>query len=165
MNEPTAEVRLRTRPLHGDDVSLGDDRWRPLPGGPLGGPGAGTYLQPPGTYTVTLRVGDATHTQQLEVRKDPHSEGTMADIELQIAALADIRADLEATGELINRVEWVRRQVLDARAVLEDRGDAAELVAAADSLEPAPDRGRGRALPDARHGHGAGRHSLSHAPY
>ena len=134
MNEPIAEVRLRTKPLYGDDIPLGEERWRPLAGGPLGGPGAGTFLQPPGTYTVTLRVGDQSHTQQLEVRKDPHSEGTMADIELQTAALADIRADLEATGDLINRVEWVRRQVLDARAVLEDRGDAAELVAAADSL-------------------------------
>jgi len=134
MNEPVERVRLRTKPLYGDDVSLGEERWRALPGGPLGGPGAGTFLQPPGTYTVTLRVGDATHAQQLEILKDPHSEGTMADIELQVAALADIRADLEATGELINRVEWVRRQVLDVRAVLDDRADAAELVAAADSL-------------------------------
>ena len=134
MNEPVEEVRLRTKPLYGDDVPLGEDRWRPLPGGPLGGPGAGTYLQPPGTYTVTLRVDGETLAQQLEVRKDPHSEGTMADIELQMAALADIRADLEATGELINRVEWVRRQVLDVHAVLQDRGDADELVAAADSL-------------------------------
>jgi len=134
MNEPVEQVRLRTKPLYGEDVSLGEDRWRPLPGGPLGGPGAGTYRQAPGMYTVTLRVGDEVMTQQLEVRKDPHSEGTLADIETQLAALADIRADLEATGELINRVEWVRRQLLDVRAVLEDRGDTPELVAAADSL-------------------------------
>ncbi|MDE2806298.1 MAG: sialidase [Gemmatimonadota bacterium] len=134
MNEPVEEVRLRTKPLHGEDVSLGEDRRRPLPGGPLGGPGAGTFLQAPGMYTVTLRVGDEALTQQLEVRKDPHSEGTLADIEAQLAALADIRADLEATGELINRVEWVRRQLLDVRAVLEDRGDTPELVAAADAL-------------------------------
>jgi len=134
MNEPVEEVRLRTKPLYGEDVPLGEERWRPLPGGPLGGPGAGTFLQAPGKYTVTLRVGDEIMTQQLEVRKDPHSEGTLADIEAQLAALADIRADLEATGELINRVEWVRRQLLDVRAVLEDRGDTPELVAAADAL-------------------------------
>ena len=134
MNDPVEEVRLRTKPLHGEDVPLGEERWRPLPGGPLGGPGAGTYLQAPGTYTVTLRVGGELLTQQLEVRKDPHSEGTLADIEVQLAALADIRADLEETGELINRVEWVRRQLLDVRAVLEDRGDTPELVAAADAL-------------------------------
>ncbi|MDE2980033.1 MAG: sialidase [Gemmatimonadota bacterium] len=134
MNEPVEEVRLRTKPLYGEDVPLGEERWRPLPGGPLGGPGAGTFLQAPGMYTVTLRVGDEVLTQQLEVRKDPHSEGTLADIEGQLAALADIRADLEATGELINRVEWVRRQLLDVRAVLQDRGDTPELVAAADSL-------------------------------
>ncbi len=132
--EPVEEVRLRTKPLYGDDVSLGEQRWRPLPGGPLGGPGAGTILQPPGIYAVTLKAGGETFRQELEVRKDPHSEGTLADIEVQVAALVDIRADLEAAGELINRVEWVRRQVLDMRAVLEDRDAAAELAAAADSL-------------------------------
>ncbi len=134
VNEPVGEVRLRTKPLHGGDISLGEERWRPQPGGPLSGPGTGSWLQPPGVYTLTLRVGGDSFQAELEVRKDPHSEGSMADIELQLAALAEIRADLEAAGELINRVEWVRRQVLDVRAVLEDRGDAAELVAAADSL-------------------------------
>ena len=134
LNESLPEVRIRTKPLYADDISLGEDRWRPLAGGPLGGPGPGTILQPPGTYTVTLRVGDETHVQELEVLKDPHSEGTMADIEAQLGALADIRADLEIAGELINRVEWVRRQVLDTRAVLADRDDAEALVAAADSL-------------------------------
>ena len=134
MNDPIEPVRLRTRPLFADDMSLGDERWRPLPGGPLGGPGLATILQPPGDYTVTLKAGGVTVSQGLEVRKDPHSEGTVADIEVQMAALADIRTDIEAAGELINRVEWVRRQLLDTRAVLDDRGDQAELVAAADSL-------------------------------
>ena len=132
--EPVEEVRLRTKPIHGDDLSLGEDRWRPLPAGPLGGPGLGTILQPPGEYTVTLKVDGETFAQSLEVRKDPHSEGTIADIGAQVAALSAIRADIEAAGALINRVEWVRRQILDARAVLDDRGDAEELVAAADSL-------------------------------
>ena len=134
MGEPIDGVRLRTKPLHADDTSLGEERWRPLPGGPLGGPGLGIILQPPGDYTVTLKVGGETFAQTLDVRKDPHSEGTMADIEAQVAALSDIRADLETASALINRVEWVRRQILDARAVLDDRDDADELVAAADSL-------------------------------
>ena len=48
MGEPVEEVRLRTKPLFSDDMSLGNERWRPVPGGPLEGPGLGTILQPPG---------------------------------------------------------------------------------------------------------------------
>jgi len=136
MGEPAAEIKLRTKPLYADDIELGDDRWRPFPGG-LGLPGsggAGVILQPPGEYSVTLRAGGESFAQPLEVRKDPHSEGTLADIEAQLAMLHEIRGDYETAADLVNRVEWVRRQVLDIRAVLADRGDAEKLVAAADSL-------------------------------
>ncbi len=134
--ESATEVRLRTKPLFAEDIDLGDERWRPLPS-VLGGPGGtATVLQPPGVYTLTLKVGDETFRQTLEVRKDPHSEGTLGDIRAQLAMLADIRADYETAAALVNRVEWVRRQLLDVKAVLEDRDDAsaAALVAAADSL-------------------------------
>ena len=145
--EPVTEIRLRTKPLYADDIDLGDERWRPLPsvlGGP-GGAGAAVVLQPPGEYTVALKVGgdsgDPTLdagvlAQTLEVRKDPHSEGTMADIQAQLAMLGEIRADYETAAELINRVEWARRQILDAKAVLDGRDDDASraMAAAADSL-------------------------------
>ena len=120
-------------------------------------------LQPPGEYEVALKIGGAgesagdgssiesagdeplgdeplaggTLVQTLEVRKDPHSEGTLADIRVQKAMLEALRADYETAAELVNRVEWVRRQLRDAKAVLEDRGDDASnaLAAAADSLD------------------------------
>ena len=80
------------------------------------------------------RVGGETFSQEARSAQDPHSEGTLADIEVQVAALADIRDNIEAAGVLINRVEWGRRQLLDVRAVLDDRGDQAALVAAAGSM-------------------------------
>ena len=138
--EPATEIKLRTKPLYADDIELGDERWRPLPS-VLGGPGSGAavILQPPGEYTVALIVGDqpASEPRTLEVRKDPHSEGTPADIRAQLAMLEDVRADYETAAELINRVEWARRQILDAKAVLEGRGDDASqaIAAAADSLD------------------------------
>ena len=72
-------------------------------------------------------MGDETFSQEARSAQDPHSEGT----------LADIRGNIEAAGVLVNRVEWVRRQLLDARTVLRgagDRGDQAALVAAGDSM-------------------------------
>ena len=171
--EPATEIKLRTKPLYADDIDLGPERWRPLPG-VLGGPGQGAavILQPPGEYEVALRIGGSdgsdgsddpgsgagtgsgdsggqpsgdrsaamaagTLVQTLEVRKDPHSEGTLADIRAQQSMLEAVRADYETSAELVNRVEWVRRQLRDTKAVLEGRDDDASkaLAAAADSLD------------------------------
>ncbi|NIP57678.1 MAG: hypothetical protein GWO00_06695, partial [Gemmatimonadetes bacterium] len=59
------------------------------------GPGSISILAPPGTYTVDLEVDGQATTRTLEVVKDPHSEGTLADIEAQDAMLRELRADLE----------------------------------------------------------------------
>ncbi len=126
--------RLRTKPLYADDIQLGEDRVRPFPGaGPFGG-GGPSILQPPGMYSVTLRVNGETFTQSLEVRKDPNSEGTEAEIAEQIAMLEDIRADADSAVAMIDRIESVRRQVLDTRDILIERGDQPDIVDAANAL-------------------------------
>ena len=127
--EPIREVRLRTKPLYADDIELGEERTRPFPGA------RPSILQQPGTYTVTLRVGGETFTESLEVRKDPNSDGTLADIAQQIATLEDMWADADSTAGLINRIESVRRQVLDTRDLLNERGGNDDIVAAAEALD------------------------------
>jgi hypothetical protein len=127
--EPTTEMKLRTKPEGSDWVDLGDDRWRPAP------EGRWTILSPPGTYGVTLRVGDEERRAELEVRKDPHSEGTPEDVEAQVATLRELYDDMNRAAELVNRIEWIRRQLYDRVDLLESRGGAGDLVAAADSLD------------------------------
>ncbi len=133
--EPLELPRLRTKPLYADDIELGEERARSFPGGGPPGGGGPSILQPPGTYTVTLRVGGETFTQPLEVRKDPHSEGSLADISRQVAMLQDIRSDADSAVAMISRIESVRRQVLDTRDILTERGDNEEIVAAAEALD------------------------------
>nr|NIM52618.1 sialidase [Gemmatimonadales bacterium]NIN13286.1 sialidase [Gemmatimonadales bacterium]NIQ99747.1 sialidase [Gemmatimonadales bacterium]NIS64244.1 sialidase [Gemmatimonadales bacterium] len=94
-----------------------------------------SLLVPPGTYTVTLQVGDQEYTQQLQVLKDPNTEGTEEDIRAQTAMLRDIRGDMNAAADMINRIEWIRRQLYDLKAVLEDQGGAEEIVTAARELD------------------------------
>ena len=60
-------------------------------------------MQAPGTYTVTLRVNGETFTAPLEVRKDPHSEGSLADIQAQIAMLEDLQSDADSASAMITR--------------------------------------------------------------
>jgi photosystem II stability/assembly factor-like uncharacterized protein len=125
--EPTTPIRLRTRPLYADWVRLGPERVRTRSGMSL--------LQPPGTYTVTLDVAGDEHTRELTVLKDPNSEGTVADIRAQTAALGEIRGDFERTAQAVNRIEWLRRQLYDLMDVLESQGDADDLVEAAGALD------------------------------
>jgi photosystem II stability/assembly factor-like uncharacterized protein len=113
-SEPTAQVRLRTSPLYAPDVTVGPQGWRP-------GGGQMTLLEPPGTYTVKLSVGGRELTQPVVVKKDPHSDGTEAEIQQQRKTLEELRKDFEATTEMINQMEIVRAQVQTLLRTLEDR--------------------------------------------
>jgi hypothetical protein len=70
------------------------------------------------------------------VLKVPISEGTDADIAVQLAALKLMRADLDSAASSINRIEWTRRQLLDVEAILRDHGGTgtAELLSQSQAL-------------------------------
>ncbi len=59
----------------------------------------------------------------MEVRKDPNSEGSEADIAAQIALARQLRGDHEQVAGAVNELEWIRRQLKDLQAVLTDAGD------------------------------------------
>jgi len=104
---PSKVVRLRTNPLYDHELPLGPDGTRP----PAGGAGQQSLLSPPGTYTVKLSIGGRDFTEQLTVRKDPHSGGTEADIQAQTEVLTDLRTGMNSAVDAINQLEYVRAQV------------------------------------------------------
>lgn len=129
--EESTEIKLRTKPLYADWMSLGEDRWREVPEEN----NRISVLMPPGDYTVTLVVdSQEVGTQQLEVRKDPHSEGTIADIQAQTAMAEDLWTDMNEAAKMVNTIEWTRRQLSDFEAVLKDQDAEAEVLTALDSL-------------------------------
>ncbi|HSR43522.1 MAG TPA: hypothetical protein VLL48_15145, partial [Longimicrobiales bacterium] len=128
--EESDEVRYRTPPLHAEWMELGDEGYRE-------GPGSIAILAPPGTYTVELEVDGQATTRSLEVVKDPHSEGTLADIEAQDAMLRELRADLERGVTMVNRIEWIRKQIDDLQALLGDETGAVEVDDAEGVLQAA----------------------------
>ena len=122
-------ILFRTKPLYAE--------WFPLPEtarrGGGGGPGTGPR-EPPGAYAVTLVVdGEEVGTRELIVRKDPHSEGSLEDILAQRALLDQIIADRNRVADLVNRIELLRREILDQRPVLEAAGNQ-EALAAGEAL-------------------------------
>ncbi len=128
LGEPSTEIVLRTKPLYAAWFDMGDDRRRSSPQGQF------SVMAPPGRYTVHLQVNEEMHEQPLEVLKDPNSAGVTADIRAQTAMLEEVRDNMNAAAESINRIELLRRQLEDLKDIVADRDDAEELGTASDSL-------------------------------
>ena len=141
---PPTVPKLRTPPPGKAFVRVGPDGTRPLVTWDLDlslrGP-----LAPPGSYTIRLAVGDTAAptilTQALTVLKDPNTAGTDSDVQAQTRFALAIRAEQDSVARMINRLEWVRKQLGDLAAQL--RGDSAlagdasakRLAVLADSLD------------------------------
>jgi hypothetical protein len=113
-DEPSMEVRLLTSPLYAEHIVAG----------PQGRTAPGTsrlsILMAPGMYSVRLTVDGTTQTQPLEVRKDPNSGGTDAEIAAQVKLLAGIKQQLNEAGSAVHRVESVRLQLQQVQRLSTD---------------------------------------------
>src|SRR5207247_74799 len=86
---PTKPMRLRTSPEYAPEITMGPEGWRPSPG--LQGI---ALLAPPGTYTVKLTVEGKEYTQPLKVLKDPHSNGSEGDIQIQTRLMTSLAGQM-----------------------------------------------------------------------
>ena len=133
--EGSDQPRLRTSPVDRPDVGLGPEGWRPLPGAGFGPEGGIRPLVAPGTYTVRLSVENQEFTRPLTVRKDPNSLGSEEGIRAQTEVVLEIRENVSAMADTINQIEWVRKQISDINALLEDDANAEPVVAAGTALD------------------------------
>ncbi len=105
--ERSDQIRLRTSPLYAPDVLLGPEGWRKPPA-----VGRLSVLSLPGTYTVTLTVGDEKSTQKLTVLKDPHTSGSDSDIQDQTRVQTALYDEMNAMSATVNQIESVRAQLV-----------------------------------------------------
>ncbi|MFZ0923396.1 MAG: hypothetical protein WA020_10035, partial [Candidatus Acidiferrales bacterium] len=127
--EPSKAIHLRTSPLYAPEVTVGPEGWRLPPGvEPI------SLLAPPGTYTVKLMVGGHEYAQKLNVLKDPHSTGTVADIQAQDKLEMAIRDEMDAMADTVNQIESVRAQLAGFENQLGDGQGSKSLRSAADDL-------------------------------
>ncbi len=137
-HEPTLDVRLRTTPA-GNRHVWEEKRFRGKEARgifyygietPRKGP-----LVPPGTYTVKLSVEGKELSRTVEVRKDPNSAGTPADIAAASTLSLSLYDDINAAAGMINRIEWSRKQIEAIRKMMKASEAAAADVAAVDEVE------------------------------
>lgn len=129
--EPTKPLVMRTPPKHADWMPLDENRTRKHPINPF------SILMPPGQYEVHLKVGGEAFTQSLEVLKDPHSDGSNGDIMAQHQLMSQIYEDMNKLTGLINKMEVMRRQLLDLSAMLAATKKDKAMIKSVDSLHTA----------------------------
>jgi len=128
-SEKNEFFKMKTKPLYTD--------WMPLNGKRKVHPFAAAFniLMPPGTYQVHLTAGEKTMVQSLEIKKDPHSEGSLADIQAQITLLKELEKDRSTIVEMVNEIEIMRRQLLDLKSTLKALDKSKDLIAATEKLD------------------------------
>ncbi|MCC6318772.1 MAG: glycosyl hydrolase [Gemmatimonadaceae bacterium] len=128
-------AKLRTAPPGNTWLRVTDSRplvpWDlDLVGGQVG------PLVAPGRYTVAMAWGRDTLRQIVEVRRDPNSEGTDADIAAQVALALRIRDALSETVAVIDEAEWQRRGFEQLRSTLREKIRDARQFGAAPGRDP-----------------------------
>ena len=129
---PAEPVVLRTHPVYAPWMKPGPNGRRVRSGLSI--------MEPPGTYTVKLTAGGKEYTQPLTVLKDPHSGGTVAGIQAQMAFLQKAQANLKVAGTMMNQLEVIRGQLENLPA---DEASNSTVKSAADALDQKADRLRG----------------------
>jgi photosystem II stability/assembly factor-like uncharacterized protein len=110
--EPTYKPYIRTTPPGRPWVQLNGEGWRPLVTWDLDlmrgqfGPKV-----VPDNYKVKLIVDNKEFIRDLEVLKDPKSEGTIEDIKSQVEVSLELRDAINLAVEMINSIEVVRSEL------------------------------------------------------
>jgi hypothetical protein len=89
-------------------------------------------LAMPGRYSVRLTAAGRTLTQPLEIVRESELTATDADLLASTQAQIRIRDDMNASVEMINRLEVMRKQLEDQRR---ENAGKADVVAAVDALD------------------------------
>jgi len=137
--EPTYRPYLRTAPPRRPWVQLNGEGWRPLVTWDLDlmrgqfGPKV-----VPDKYKVKLIVDNQEFIRELEVLKDPKSEGSIDDIKAQVETLLELRDAMNLAVNMINTIEIVRSEldsIIPKLTKKSDREKAQSLSKVAQSIE------------------------------
>jgi hypothetical protein len=89
----------------------------------------------PGKYSVRLTVDGQSYTQPLEVLKDPQGNSSDADLEASVRLLLRIRDDISACSDMVNPMEWMRKQLEDMYRMLAGQRDKADLLKSVEEMD------------------------------
>ncbi|HKK25053.1 MAG TPA: hypothetical protein VJ941_05465 [Gracilimonas sp.] len=140
-HEPSIVPKLRVAPPDKPWVPIRQEGWRPLVTWDLdlwrGQLGPRVV---PGKYTVKVSVDDQEVIKDLEVRKDPHSVGTVEDIQQQVVFGLQLRDQLNEVVIMINEIEWIRKEFEDLITRLSETRDEQQVKSIMSKAQELNDR-------------------------
>jgi len=81
-------------------------------------------LVAPGIYTVQVTVEGKTYSAPLHVMPDPRSPETPEQTRARVKTLLHVRDDITSVSRMVNRIEWLRKQLQTELAMLDSEGKA-----------------------------------------
>jgi len=122
--EPTYKAKIKTTPTGRPWVQLNGEGWRPLVTWDLDlmrGQNGPKVI--PDTYKVKLIVGEKEFVRELDVLKDPATEGTLEEIKEQVAFSLELRDAMNLAVTMINEVEGIKSELQEIIPKLKRQSD------------------------------------------
>ena len=89
----------------------------------------------PGKYSARLTVDGETYAQPLEIVPDPKSTGDLQEIQAAVKLQLQIRDDIDATSDMVNRIELMRKQLDDIQKMLKSPQGKPDLLARVQQMD------------------------------
>ena len=116
--DPPQLVSLRTTPSENPHI-WEEPRFRGADARPITHWGAAEAqvgpIAAPGKYMAKLTVDGESYQQPIEILPDPHSAGSPAEVTASVKLQLRIRSGISSVSSMVNRLEWMRKQLEDVR--------------------------------------------------
>ena len=89
----------------------------------------------PGKYTIKITADGKTYTQAVDVVKDPKQSGSDAEIAEAVKLQLRIRDDINKSSDIVNQIEWMRKQLDDQQRMLRPVKEKADALKSAEDMD------------------------------
>jgi photosystem II stability/assembly factor-like uncharacterized protein len=124
-------IALRTTPPENPHI-WEEPRFKGAESRPITHWGMSPFLEGPlaaaGKYTAKITVNGQTYSQPLELVKDPNQTASDADIDAGVKFQLRIMDDIDKSSDIVNQIEWMRKQLDDVERMLRSEQGKADLL-------------------------------------
>ncbi len=92
-------------------------------------------LVAPGNYTVQVTVAGKTYKEPIEILKSPKTPASDAELQASLKLQLRIRDDIDATSQMVNRIEWLRKEADDLGRMFRVEGGRPDLVKSVQAID------------------------------
>ena len=89
----------------------------------------------PGKYTVKITANGKTYTETVDVVKDPKQTGTDAELAESVKLQLRIREDIDKSSDIVNQIEWMRKQLDDQQRMLRPVKEKADALKSVEDMD------------------------------